>query len=389
MKVTIHGQTECVLKRHVCTEREGKMNREKQEEKKKEKRKWWKIPVGILLLLVVVVIGYVGYVILTYSRIEDNQDLKVEGNAEGVLETGTEYTVVTYNVGFGAYTPDFTFFMDEGKQSRAASRESVISCIEGSVSTALSYEPDIVLFQEVDTDSTRSHHVDQAEMINTAFDGFDHVAAVNYHSAYLMYPLYEPHGASNSCILTQSRFPVASALRRSLPISTGFNKFLDLDRCYSISWIPVSDGKELVLINTHLSAYGTDAAQGNAQLQMMFEDMKKEYEQGNYVICGGDLNHDFTGDSRNVLNPGTDKIYSWCQPFPAEEIPEGFSQCTDYAEGLTATSRYTDQPYGPDSFTVVLDGFIVSDNVECTYVQNMDTGYLYTDHNPVVMKFRL
>ena len=57
---------------------------------------------------------------------------------------------------------------------------------------------------------------------------------------------------------------------------------------------------------------------------------------------------------------------------------------------MVSTTRYTNIPYDPaKSFTVILDGFIVSDNVKCNYVQNIDTGYQYTDHNPVVMKFEL
>ena len=31
------------------------------------------------------------------------------------LAIGTEYTALTYNIGFGAYTPDFSFFMDGGE----------------------------------------------------------------------------------------------------------------------------------------------------------------------------------------------------------------------------------------------------------------------------------
>lgn len=61
----------------------------------------------------------------------------------------------------------------------------------------------------------------------------------------------------------------------------------------------------------------------------------------------------------------------------------------DYTESMTATSRYTNEPYNENSFVVILDGFIISDNVDCTYVQNIDTGYQYTDHNPVLMKFML
>ena len=349
--------------------------------------------IGIILLVIILIAGgYVAYVFLSYDRIEDNKDLEVKGSAGKAAVTDKEYTVVSYNIGFGAYTADFTFFMDGGKESRARSKDSVVKCVSGTTETALSFDPDFVLFQEVDTDSTRSHHVDQAVQITDLFDAagsFDSVFAQNYHSAYLMYPLTKPHGASNSGLLTLSSVNISSSLRRSLPIATDFKKILDLDRCYSISRIPVENGKELILVNLHTSAYGTDASQGNAQMEMLFADLKAEYEKGNYVVCGGDFNHDFTGDSREYFNPGTDEIHSWCQPFPAELLPEGLSRCTDYAEGMVSTSRNTDIPYSEKSFTVILDGFIVSDNVSCSYVQNIDTGYQYTDHNPVVMKFNL
>lgn len=344
---------------------------------------------GILATLTVVVGAYVGYVFLSYSRIPDFQTLTVDGNAEEIALLGREYTAVSYNVGFGAYTPEFTFFMDGGSESWAASKGSVIRCVQGATETALSFDPDLVLFQEVDTDSTRSYHVDEAELIQSGFPDYDGVAAVNYHSAFLMYPLWHPHGASNACLLTESVFDVTSALRRSLPIATGPKKLLDLDRCYSVCRIPVENGKELVVLNAHLSAYGTDASQGDAQLEMLFSDMAAEYEKGNYVICGGDFNHDFPGNSRETLNPGTERIYSWCQPLPVEKLPEGLSLCLDYAEGLVASTRDTDIPYGPDSFTVVLDGFIISDNVRCNYNQVVDTGFLYSDHNPVVIRFVL
>lgn len=354
--------------------------------------KWWKIIPGLAGLAVLVVIGYAAYVFLTYSRIEDRVVLEPAGEAVEPVRTGREYTAVSYNAGFGAYTADFTFFMDGGKESRARSLQSVKSCIAGCTDTALSFEPDLILFQEVDTDSTRSWHVNEEAMIRDrlAREGlWDSVFAQNYHSAYLMVPLTKPHGKSNSGLLTVARMDIESALRRSLPIATNFKKFLDLDRCYSISRFPVENGKDLVVINVHLSAYGTDASQGNAQLEMLAEDMKKEYTQGNYVICGGDFNHDFTGDSKEFFNPGTDKSYSWCNPFPDTVLPEGFRKCIDYERGMTATTRDTDIPYSKESFTVILDGFIVSDNVRCSYVQNVDTGFEHSDHNPVVMKFAL
>lgn len=336
--------------------------------------------------------GYAAYLFLSYSRIPDEQELEVITGTEEAAVPGREYTAVSYNIGFGAYTADFTFFMDDGKESRARSKESVVECVNGTGEAALSFGPDLVLYQEVDTDSTRSHHVDETELLRGLHreqGKWDSVFAQNYHSAYLMYPFTEPHGASNSGILTMSRLHITDALRRSLPIAEDLKKFLDLDRCYSISRIPVENGRELVVFNVHLSAYGTDASQGNAQLEMLFGDLEAEYAKGNYVLCGGDFNHDFTGDSVEYFNPGTDQDYSWSQPFPADLLPAGFSRCIDYAGEKISTSRRADIPYSEDSFIVILDGFIVSDNIVCREVRNEDFRYQYTDHNPVVMTFVL
>ena len=38
---------------------------------------------------------------------------------------------------------------------------------------------------------------------------------------------------------------------------------------------------------------------------------------------------------------------------------------------------------------MTLDGFIVSDNVEVRSYRHVDTGYLYSDHDPVLMEFVL
>lgn len=354
---------------------------------------WKKILIAILSALgalLLIVLGYVGYVILDYSRIPDKQDVPIDHAAPDTsVQPDTSYVIVTQNLGFGAYTQDFTFFMDGGTQSRAKSRESVISCISQGAETVAGLNPDFILFQEVDLDSTRSHHTDQYAILREHFPTYSSCYAVNYDSAYLMYPFHSPHGASKSSLATFSAFDMTSTLRRSFPISTSFSKFLDLDRCYSVSRIPVDNGKELVLYNVHASAYGSDDTIRQAQMSMLFQDMNAEYQSGNYVICGGDFNHDFTGDSSQRLN-GADADFGWAQPFPADMLPEGFTRCMDYAgEVLYPTCRNCDIPYEPGNFTIIVDGFIVSDNILCEQVTNVDTAFTYSDHAPVQMTFSL
>ena len=40
------------------------------------------------------------------------------------------------------------------------------------------------------------------------------------------------------------------------------------------------------------------------------------------------------------------------------------------------------------NFVTVVDGFLVSDNVEAT-AENIDTDFAYSDHNPVLLRFTL
>lgn len=344
----------------------------------------------VIALLFVTVLGYVIYLLVDYSRIPDNMVLSIFGaGTEETVRTGQTYTIFSQNIGFGAYTPDFTFFMDGGKQSWANSRESVIDCVNKAGETAEGFAPDFIFFQEVDTDSTRSYHVNQQTLLETRFAAYSSVFAENYHSSFLMYPFTQPHGASRAGMLTFSRYRMTSALRRSLPISTGVSKFLDLDRCYSVSRVPVEGGKELVLYNVHLSAYGGSPEIRTAQMTMLFEDMKTEYEKGNYTVCGGDFNHDFTGNSQQTLNGKADESFDWAQPFPAELLPDCIRRCTDYTDPSVPTCRNCDVPYEAGNFTIMVDGFLVSENVKTVFVQNIDTAFSYSDHNPVVLEFVL
>ena len=350
-----------------------------------------KIICGVIVVLLAIVLIYMLYLMIVYDRIPDGQVLQPEGEPSvECVEVDRNYTIVTQNCGFGAYSPDFTFFMDGGTESWAESKDTVVSNIDMAADKLLSYDPDFVFLQEIDTDSTRSYHVDQREQMSAHFQGYKQVFAVNYHSPFLMYPLTQPHGASNSGLMTLSKTDVTSALRRSLKISEGFSKFLDLDRCYSVSRIPTDNGKELVLYNVHTSAYGGSDEIRTSQITQLTQDMLEEYKKGNYCVCGGDFNHDFTGDSTFVFGGTEIGEFGWAQPFPAELLPEGISQCLAYddAEPIP-TCRNCDVPYGPDCKVFIIDGFLVSDNVSVTELHNIDAGFSYSDHNPVLMRFEL
>ncbi len=357
--------------------------------KENKKHRGLKIFLGVLCSILLVIAGYLIYVFTSYYRVEDRKSLDIitEGSAPEELSSGTTYSIITYNIGFCAYTPDFSFFMDGGKSSWAESEESVIKDADDIGNFLKERDPDLYLLQEVDTDGTRSYHVNQFERIMDITGDGSYIFAQNFDSPFLFWPVYQPHGSNQSGIVTYSSAEPESSTRRSLPVSESVTRIVDLDRCYSITRIPTDNGNLLCLYNLHLSAYGSDASVREGQTSMLFSDMEADYEAGNYVIVGGDFNHDLRDED-------TSGFPAWAQNFPVEDLPEGFSLAFNVCEGecdLTANScRDTEYAYDPgNTFTVLLDGFIVSDNVTVEYYENLDLDFIYSDHNPVYMEFSL
>jgi endonuclease/exonuclease/phosphatase family metal-dependent hydrolase len=344
----------------------------------------------VLLCLVLLLGGYVAYVFIAYYRLPDNRQLDIRNNESDSVQTGTDYTIATYNVGFGAYSRDFSFFMDGGDHAWAYSREEAVKNLDGSVSVMTAQDPDFGFFQEVDTNSTRSYHLDEVSLLGESFQGYASVYAQNYDSPFLLYPFHQPIGKSVSGVVTYSKFAVTSSLRRSLPVETGFSKIIDLDRCYTMTRLPVSDGRELILINVHLSAYTSDVTIGEAQLKQLFEDAAREYGAGNYVIIGGDFNKDVFGNSPQLFNTKTD-VANWAKPLNTALIPESFALLRpENPADIHPTARDCDTGYVPGvTFVTAIDGFIVSDNVTALHVEVLDTDFMYSDHNPVLLRFRL
>lgn len=167
-------------------------------------------------------------------------------------------------------------------------------------------------------------------------------------------------------------------------------KLVDLDRCYSVNRLPVPGaGRELVLYAVHLSAYTSDGSIAGEQLQMLFADMLSELEKGNWTIAGGDFNKDLLGSSSEIFGVSGPE-YTWAQPIPPELVPEKLTVVAPFDPSApTPSCRNADRPFGPDTFCVTVDGFIVSDGVEVQDAKVLDTGFRWSDHNPVYMDFVL
>ena len=358
-----------------------------------------------LILAIAIIVGtYAIYLSCQYYRIQDNQVLEITNNKQPLVATNSKYSISTYNIGFGAYAQNFSFFMDTGTMldgtevagtsSRAISKENVEFNTAGAMTTIAELNPDFMFFQEVDTDSHRSYFVNQYESLQSAFTDYSSSFAVNFHSGYLFYPITNPIGTCNSGIATMSKYNIENSTRKTFPIDESFiNKFFDLDRCFVVNRLPIEGSdKELVLINLHMSAYDEGGVYRTQQLELLCDFIATEYAAGNYVIAGGDWNQDIA-DTIDYF-PSNQLIPEWVFSISPDELPQGFSFAT--ARNVP-TCRGADIPYKVidksqnylENYSVVIDGFLVSDNIQVVNVTNIDTDFMYSDHNPVYMEFIL
>lgn len=368
-------------------------------------KKIGKIALCVVLFIVLLVSGYATYFVTSFTRIGDHVVLTPTlATSEEKVITSKQYNLLSWNVGFGAYSDDYSFFMDGGKYSRAFSEQAVNDNIKGIASaveeaarkhTANGF--DFICYQEIDYDSTRSYFVDQREFFKGQHPGYASVFAQNYNSPYILYPFNSPHGANKSGLMTFSKYKISTAMRRELQMEAGFMKYFDLDRCYSKSKIPVSNGKYLVLINLHLSAYTSDGTISTEQLKRLLADCKQEYDAGNYVVCAGDFNKDFIdeaegGSSKLFDQPVSNNV--WVKSMdPA--IFEGTNMIKvapldrDQTIAPIPTCRNANLPYTEDIDVYIVDGFLVSENVHVYNAFALDEQFKHSDHNPVVLSFRL
>ncbi len=336
-----------------------------------------------LILIVVLVVGaLLGWLTATEYLPAPVEPVAVAQTGAGApLRTGEELTVLCWNIGYGGLGRDSDFFMDGGKQSKAADQGTVHLYLDGISRTIAENSPDLVLLQEVDVDSGRTYGIDERQLLSAgmSYEAF----ALNYSCPFVPVP-WPPIGKVNSGLYTMTGgLIVSSAERVSLPCPFSWPlRIANLKRCLLVSYLPIEGSdRQLVLVNLHLEAY--DDGEGKiAQTNQLRAFIQSEFAKGNYVIAGGDFNQVFPGSLALYPNRHPE---NW-EPGVLDEalLPEGWTLAYDLS---VPTCRLLNQPYNPADTAgtqhYVIDGLILSPNVELRSVQTLDAGFANSDHNPV------
>ncbi len=352
-------------------------------------KKVFKIVLIVLGAVLLLAAGLILWLSVCEFKPADVTDVKVESNSQvGEFSPflDQELTVISWNIGYAGLGKDSDFFMDGGENVSSADQDTVTASLLGIYKQLYTgdNQAGIYMLQEVDKNSARTYGMDESDCLGI----YNSTYALNYSCPLVPYPL-PPIGRVNSGLLTTTMYDIDSSERISLPcpfdwpVSTA-----NLKRCLLVSYLPIEgSSSKLVIVNLHLEAY--DDGEGKiAQTKQLREFIQSEYEKGNYVIAGGDFNQVFPGGIEKYPNEHPEL---WEPGIITEDImPEGWSLAYDLE---TPSCRLLNQPYDPEDIEntqyYVIDGFIISPNVELISVETLDAGFEFADHNPVQLKVKL
>lgn len=285
--------------------------------------------------------------------------------------------IMTWNIGYAGLGENMTFFMDGGKDVRD-SRERTLENLHHIIETIRTENPDIVLLQEVDINSKRTYHINQAQILQQEFPQYHIYFAPNLKSWFIPTPIKEPIGETHSGVAIMTRHKADSAIRHQYPSKFPWPvSMFNLKRCLLTAHFTLPGGRELLVGNTHCSAFD-DGSMRKQETEFLYTLLKSR--NGSSFIIGGDWNQYPEGytPSDKELN---DKNFV-VQPLPSDSLKKIGRFIYDPS---LHTARYNDKPYHPEHSTrTLIDYFFHSDDITAQEVRTLDLEFRHSDHHPVV-----
>ena len=301
-----------------------------------------------------------------------------------------------WNIGYAGLGAESDFFYDgggmllsSGKMVRS-SEELVEKNRAGALEFVKYIESDFFLLQEVDLEAKRSYYTNQFDLFADTLPSYSAAFALNYNASRVPLPLLEPwkaYGKVQSGLASYARFQPQESSRYQLPGDYAWpTRIFQLDRCALLQRYPLANGKELVVVNVHLSAFDKGGKLKKEQMGFLRKLLLEEYEKGHYVVVGGDWNQ----------CPPFFPVYSF-QPdavgtlallnIAPEFMPEDWRWAYD---PRIPTNRSVANAYdSKKTFTTLIDFFLVSPNVKVLQVKGMRQDFQFSDHQPVWLQVEL
>lgn len=325
--------------------------------------------------------AYLVLVIVTNrSALPSDRPLEIAGAASGGVAQ-RRLTLLDWNLGYAGLGAESEFVADGGNRLLAPSGEIVDKNLAGIVKVLAAHRADVLTLQEVSKTSFLNFWRPVWASVQAALPETASVWLSDVRSCWLPWPVRLDHG-----IATISRVGIAEAYSVALPVEPKL-WFGLLRKQYAllVTRLPIADDtRSWVVVNLHLAAFDENGTTRREQLRAVTGFALGEHAKGNFVVLSGDWNMVLGG--REFPHRTEARFLDWVHPLPADAAPTGWRVVFDAA---TPSVRTLHKPYVPgENFVSIIDGFLVSPNVEVESVAAVDLAFAFSDHHPVLATFR-
>ena len=337
-------------------------------------------------LFVLSVLAFLAFLTLTEFSPALKSSPVIKGKGQPMDAAKREFTMLSWNIGYGGLGKEMDFFYDGGRLVMPR-KNQFDRYFDGIKKEILAHDTaDFILLQEVDVQSKRSWNYDEFAALSGLLPGFFNMFAQNYGSFYIPFPFNDPIGRVKAGLACYSKLKAASSETHYFPSDRSWPKRLAfLRRCFVILRFQLDNGRELVILNTHNSAYDPAGVWRKKEMSLLDSVMRHEYQLGNYVVAGGDWNSNPRGFNGDLVDSG-DPVFR-IEP----SVEPGFLPGWQFVyDPQLPSNRNVDMAYRKGiTKTTIIDFFVVSPNVGVLKVKTMSLGFADSDHNPVMMGIRL
>lgn len=251
-------------------------------------KKTIKTLVGLLATLLVVFSAWVYF--SAYHPGDVEQEVVHSPAQAPTLQAGQAVKILSWNVQFMAGNSNNHFFYDDGTDPWPDA-DTVSRVTRQLAQFIAEQDPDIVLLQEVDDLAKRTHMRDQTQQLLHYLPQYRaYTESFYWKASYLPHP--QIRGRVGMKLVVLSKYALNKATRYALPAITSddiVTRQFNLRRAMQQVHLPVQDGRELVVINTHLSAFAQGSDTMERQVEAVMARLATLPADAAWVM-GGDFN---------------------------------------------------------------------------------------------------
>ncbi len=295
------------------------------------------------------------------------------------LKPGEAFTVLVWNLQFGA-SRKHEFFYDGGDAVHVP-REDVDETLAAIAGVLSQVDADLVLLQEVDRGSARTHRIDQLSRL--AGDWPCRLSTPYHQAAYVPHPPGDHLGRVNMNLAMLSRFPLQMGTRTDLPrlVEPWIRRVFNLKRALLSVEVPVEGGLPLRVGNTHLSAF----SRGDGTLGRQVGVLSGWAGSGRRFLLGGDFNMLPPGDDPGRLAGGSESYADAENPLAT--LLEAHDEVS--GKGLLDPAWRTYLPFGAGQPDRKIDYLFHGRDVEVLEARVLAEHDSISDHLPIFARLKI